>query len=53
VGLVERCASDPQTKKAIADLNVVPAFLNATAFANQVKSDASFHAEVLRKLGAL
>lgn len=46
-------ATDPSTVKDILNLNVVPAFLDAAAFARRVEEDSKFHADVLRLLGAL
>ena len=49
----ETAARDPETVKGIAQLQMVPAFLDRKAFAAKVDTDASYHLGVLRALGAL
>jgi tripartite-type tricarboxylate transporter receptor subunit TctC len=51
--VAEKSASAPETAKAIAALNVVPAFLDSGSFAERVKADSDYHRGVLKLLGAL
>jgi tripartite-type tricarboxylate transporter receptor subunit TctC len=45
--------STPATATAIAQLHMVPAFLDHAAFASKVAADTRFHRDVLRQLGAV
>lgn len=51
--LAAKVAADPEVQQRIAELQMVPAYLDAAAFTGKVQADVAFHRDILTHLGAL